>query len=119
MPSDWPAKEFALAMILVLGLEALFRLFIYCVPYRPPINLLGRLATGRLIIPGYDKVFVSPLAAAVGVPLLAWQLTGLGLPAKLVMPVAAAAGLYLVLAGPPLYPDWHLTGHHRHVGSVS
>ena len=37
------------------------RLLIYTGPFRPPISLRGRIATGRWVIPGYDYVLLAPL----------------------------------------------------------
>jgi hypothetical protein len=36
------------------------RLAHYCENFWPPISFAGRIRTGRLIIPGYDKVFIAP-----------------------------------------------------------
>jgi len=48
---------------------ALVRAATYCATYWPPISLLGRLATGRLIIPGYDKVFIAPICTILALVL--------------------------------------------------
>ena len=47
----------------------------YCIGYAPPINIWGRIATGRLIIPGYDHVIVAP-ATALAVGVVAWYVPG-------------------------------------------
>jgi hypothetical protein len=45
---------------------AFLRLLVYRVyEFRPPINLAGRVSTGRWVIPSYDRVFVAPLLAVV------------------------------------------------------
>lgn len=52
---------------------AIFRTVTYGGIHRPPISLLGRIFTGRLIIPGYDKIYVAPiciLLAGVAFPLV-------------------------------------------------
>jgi hypothetical protein len=89
------------------------RLGIYTIGYAPPISLLGRLATGRVVIPHYDSVFVAPLVAAA----TAWWLPTfcefLGLPPVIYMPLVCGIVLWLSLALPPRREDWHLTGHHR------
>jgi len=92
---------------------ALVRIAIYVVGFVPPITLLGRLATGRLIIPGYDVVFAAPLA----VLLIAWVMVdggaSAGIPPLIYGPAAAGVAVWLALALPPRREVWQLTGHHR------
>jgi hypothetical protein len=89
------------------------RLVLYCDGYQPPISLAGRWATGRWVIPGYDRVFVAPLctlATGVGVPV---GLLLLGCPAHVAYPVAT---FLVLLTAQGLGPDlstWRLTGEHR------
>jgi hypothetical protein len=79
----------------------------------PPISLLGRIATGRIVIPGYDKIFLAPacgVALSIVTPLALshWGFSGpawLGITVGLVL--AANLGL-----GPGLNV-WRLTGAHR------
>ncbi len=44
------------------------RVGIYCAHCRPPMSVWGRIGTFRWIIPGYDRVFASPLLAMLIVP---------------------------------------------------
>jgi hypothetical protein len=90
-----------------------FRLLVYLPGYAPPINLLGRLATGRWLIPGYDQVFVAPLLALwVGVSLPPFLLLA-GVNELVAMPLGLTVVLFLVLAVGPSVKTWRLTGHHR------
>lgn len=45
---------------------SLARAFIYCaaVPFKPPITFIGRIVTGRWIIPRHDRIYVAPLLSA-------------------------------------------------------
>jgi hypothetical protein len=89
------------------------RLLIYCMTVTPPFNVWGRLASGRLVIPGFDQVFLTPLAVvvlgAVGGALLprdgAW--------ANRSTAFLVAALWFVLLAGGPTLQNWFLTGHHR------
>jgi hypothetical protein len=89
------------------------RVAIYTFGHAPPVSLLGRVATGRLIIPGYDSVFVAPLIAATA----AWSLSALGewlgMSPGVYVPITCGIVVWLSLALPPRREDWHLTGHHR------
>ncbi len=89
------------------------RLGIYLGRCRPPISLLGRVATRRLIIPGYDIVFVGPLVAvlaAVAVPpILMW----IGIGPGLAFPLSTAVTVWLALTLPPPLKRWYFTGHYQ------
>ena len=52
------------ACMAIAGGLGLMRVAIYCGYYRWPLGLFGRLRTGRLIIPRFDYVFISPLVVA-------------------------------------------------------
>ena len=89
------------------------RLAAYAQGHAPPIGLWGRIRTGRWIIPGYDQIFVAPLAIAI-IGILAVDRFR---PPFLTDEVALAGGLALAMlvcttAGPDL-ARWRLTGHHR------
>jgi hypothetical protein len=86
---------------------------IYTIGYAPPISLLGRLATGRLVIPGYDVVFAAPLAVAMVAWLLPEAAVGIAVPSLIAIPVTAAIAVWLSLALPPRRAVWHYTGQHR------
>ncbi|MGD9648727.1 MAG: hypothetical protein AB7U73_23655, partial [Pirellulales bacterium] len=50
---DREAVSLMAPMLIVVG-AAVVRLALYVVEFRAPINLFGRIATGRLLIPAYD-----------------------------------------------------------------
>jgi hypothetical protein len=103
------------ATILVFAaFAALARFAIYCSGLGPSFNVWGRLVSGRIIVPGFDQVVVTPLvvlalAIAGGVAIRhsgAWY------------PVASACvvGLlwFTLLDGGPTMRKWILTGQHRY-----
>lgn len=95
-----------------------FRVGIYVTGYAPPISLLGRIATFRWIIPGYDQVFLAPIVGALLVAFGPQALAGIGLPWE--FGIAALIGLLVIVAlsMPPTLDQWRLTGHHRIVPAV-
>ena len=102
------------AILVFATFAALARFAIYCSGLGPSFNLWGRLASGRIIMPGFDQVVVTPLivlalAIAGGVVIRhsgAWY------------PVASACVVGLLwftpLDGGPTMRKWILTGHHRY-----
>lgn len=101
--------------ILIVGPAtfALMRICVYCVQHWPPISLLGRIFTLRWIIPGYDRVFITPvatLASGYAVSILAWY--GL-LSYEVAAPMVVLVSGVVAFNGGPSLADWKLTGHHR------
>lgn len=109
------------AGVLVQGtwIAALVRLGVYTSGYASPMNLWGRLWTGRWIIPGYDKVFVGPLCTLLVSPVSAWALHRLGVPLDVLLPVCCTLMIFTVLAMPPRFRRWQLTGRHRIVPAIT
>ena len=94
-------------------LAALFRLGLYGSGTAPPINILGRIASGRFIVPGYDKIFLTPLAvvltAILGVILV--KRSGAWYPAA--ESCVLAVIWYVLFGGGPTLRSWVLTGQVR------
>jgi hypothetical protein len=91
----------------------LTRLAAYCWGYAPPINVWGRIFTLRWIIPGYDQVFLAPLAT-IGVTVGAiWAQRHLNIPAGIAAPLTFATIFLFTLNGAPTLKRWRLTGNHR------
>jgi hypothetical protein len=105
-------------VILSMPLSAVFfvpvvRLSVYCTSYRSPISFLGRLATGRWFIPGYDQVFVpSLLAIWIGCSLEIISVL-IGLRHLYSQPIIIALVLFITLGMGPSLKVWRLTGQHR------
>jgi hypothetical protein len=92
---------------------AVGRLLIYCSNLTPSFNVLGRLSSGRLIVPGFDQVFVTPLAAilvAIGGGAII-ERSGKWYPAAESMVIALM--WYVIFAGGPNLQSWIITGWHR------
>jgi len=69
--------------------------------------------TGRLIIPGFDRVFIAPVAAVIIGAMIPLALAAMGVDRHVSLPLAIGAVLWVLLSwGPPL-AEWRLTGHHR------
>ena len=77
-----------------------FRFFIYFFRSLPPISLLGRLRTGRFIIPGYDKIFIAPIIMLLTAILAPIILKALGVPLN----IAFALSFSLVFFGGLVLP---------------
>jgi hypothetical protein len=96
--------------IFYCGIGALHKVLQYIWSHAPPISLLGRLATGRLVIPSYDVVlapvvyFAICLAATILLtgPILEW-------PARFVLPVMLTIYLLLMNTACPDLIRWRLT----------
>lgn len=93
---------------------ALFRLVNYVSGYMPPISFMGRLATFRWIIPGYDVVFVAPLCTLL-FPMATYVMfaTLWGLEADVSGPICLALGVFITFNMGPDLNRWELTGQHR------
>jgi len=96
----------------VCALICVGRLLQYCLGYSPPISVMGRVMTGRLLIPGYDHVFIAPAVCC----LLAWLLprvfaNHLPLQVSSAFTVLCMAGVAINMG--PTVQSWRLTGHHR------
>jgi hypothetical protein len=94
------------------------RVCTYCIGYAPPISILGRLANLQPIVPGYDWVIVSPVAAFV-VGVVFWYVPGwLEVPPIYVTPTGFILIWWILMAMPPSLRQWRLTGNHRVVPGV-
>jgi hypothetical protein len=92
---------------------ALFRAGAYAAIYRPPISLLGRIFTGRLIIPGYDMILIAPIYILLAGTLLPFALGLLGVSLTLIIEISFFMIFFLALSLPPNLREWRLTGAHR------
>ena len=104
---------FAGLLIMLPICVALFRAIIYACIYRPPISLLGRIFTGRLIIPGYDMIFIAPIYILLAGTLLPFALCLLGVNFTLTAEISFFMIFFLALSLPPNLREWRLTGAHR------
>jgi hypothetical protein len=118
LPPLAEAGTYCVLFYLVVGLCGA-RLFARCWHCRPPINLWGRLFTGRWLIPAYDLVFVGPLAVLVVGLLTPIVMRHLAAPEQTVLAVSLAATIGVFRGLGPSWPRWLLTGKHRLVPGVT
>ena len=113
--AQWLENEFLpYGFIVIITVScSIFRVLIYIGGYLPPISLFGRLFTGRLIIPDYDKVFWAPLCTLFTGIFLPVILNRIGVPRYLCIEITIFAVLSLTLMLPPKLETWKLTGSHR------
>jgi len=106
---------FSPGAILFLALPgALLRLVVYCTGLSPSFNLWGRFASGRIIVPGFDRVFVTSLSAvalATAFGVVIWY-SGSWNPVASAFAIASTC--FLLLSGGPTMQNWVLTGQHRY-----
>jgi hypothetical protein len=110
-----PEFGFVLGMALLVAgaLVPMVRVGHYCDGHAPPISVLGRITTGRLIIPDYDKVFAAPALAIALAVVLAVVTIRFGLDPLPIFPPAIALLLFISLGAGPSLVAWRLTGNHR------
>lgn len=95
--------------ITLLGLVLAVRLSIYCGNFRSPISFAGRICTMRWIIPGYDRVFLTPLATlGLGI-VFPIALARMQLPAALILSLSMPPFLIAAMLGGPSLKQWQLT----------
>ncbi len=89
------------------------RWLIYRTSAAPPIGLITRVRTGRLVIPAYDRLWIGPLCTVLVGAWAPMVLRGTGVPDMLVFTLSVGATLLTVsLVGPSL-EKWRLTGPGR------
>jgi hypothetical protein len=100
-------------LMFFLSLAPLGRLLVFCKAGLPPISFAGRVATGRLVIPSYDRALLAPLASL----LVTWcglsVLGRLGLPPILEFPIIATLSFLAALVPGPNLREWALTSEWR------
>jgi hypothetical protein len=89
------------------------RFRVYTSGYRSPITLFGRLASGRLLVPSYDQVWLTPLAALVIHAVLTSAPLAAIVPLNWLIPIAVGVNAVIALAGPPSLSTWRTTGGYR------
>jgi hypothetical protein len=115
-PQEMSSEDYSSFFFALYGCHlilCLIRLAIYLSGYRAPISLLGRFATGQILIPRYDIVFLAPMSSMAALYLCYHALLAAGLDSGLAIGISVwIAYLILLLAGPSL-EQWRFTGNHR------
>jgi hypothetical protein len=95
--------------ILMVIAATTVRWLIYVGEFHPSMGLFARIATGRLLIPRYDRVWIPFL--------LGWAIVLLQIrylrPAEVTGPIALAIGLTIQFGMGPSLKTWALTSPHR------
>jgi hypothetical protein len=91
---------------------ALSRVGIYCTGRLPPFSVLGRIGSGRIILPGFDKIFLTPLVTAVMAVLGAVFIRQSGPWYPPVESCVLGMLTFVLLGGGPTMKEWMLTGQH-------
>lgn len=97
----------------ILIFAVVTRLITYLTGFSPPISLVGRFATGRLIVPGFDQVFVAPLLAFLFGSSMMFLIPFANLNAEYWYPITFAAIWIIAWGLGPDFKTWTLTGNHR------
>jgi hypothetical protein len=85
----------------------------YVVGHVPPLSVIGRLKTARLINMGYDKVFLAPALAVLTAVVMPRTLELVGVPTPLIAAATAVVMLGCAFGIGPSLREWHLTGQFR------
>jgi len=94
-------------------LVAFWRIVVYGGINHPPISLMGRIFTGRLIIPGYDKIFIAPICILLAGILLPFVLDYYGVVTEWNFEICFFLIFFLAFSLPPTLNKWRLTGAYR------
>ncbi len=115
LPAGLPVRTDLPIMVLwtVIVVLAFARISIYVGEYRPPLTLVGRIATLRPILPGYDRVFLAPLATLLVGLLVPGELRFWAVPRDFIPPITLTLAMLVGLLTGPRLREWRLTGTHR------
>jgi hypothetical protein len=102
------------ALLLIAGVAVLIRLAIYCCGLGPSFNLWGRFASGQIIVPGFDQVFVTPLLV-IGLAIAGGAfIRHSGAWSTETTAILVVLLTFVLLSGRPTMRQWLLTGQHRY-----
>ena len=87
--------------------------------YASPISLAGRVARLRPLIPSYDQVFLTPLAAVFTLSAGPGALEHAGIPGDVALAISAGLTLMTLWLGGPDRRAWQLTARHRVVSGIN
>ena len=107
---DCPPPEL---IVVFAGLAAVFRLARYCAGLMAPFSLWSRIAWGRIVVPGFDKIFLTPLVAVLVSILGGMVIKRSGVRVPVTESCVFALVWYVLFAGGPTLRNWVLTGQHR------
>jgi hypothetical protein len=94
-------------------LAALARLGVYAIGLAAPFNIPGRIVTGRILVPGFDKVFMTPLAVVVTAIIGGIIINHSGDRFAVTASIVIAVLFWVLFGGGPTLRCWALTGQFR------
>jgi hypothetical protein len=89
---------------------AMIRWAFYYDNCHPPLSLSGRVATGRWIIPGYDHIFLPPLAILASATFIILYVNVIGASPSLVLAATVGTSILIARGAGPSMSRWRLTG---------
>jgi hypothetical protein len=110
--AEMPASSALLLFFAVIA--ALLRLAIYCSGLAPSFNLWGRFASGRMVVPGFDQVFVTPLTVIILAIAGGGLIRHAGSWDQAATAFIVALLWFVLFSGGPTLRRWVLTGQHRY-----
>ena len=96
-------------VMLIVSTVACSRVGVYMAGRLSPLSVWGRLRLGKLVIPGYDQIFVAPLIGVGGCAGLLWMFDNSPIGTSL----ALFCGLFLLSLLGPRLDAWKLLGSYR------
>jgi hypothetical protein len=97
----------------VVLLAAVLKAMKFTQGQRPPLTLMGRLFTGRFIIPKYDVIWVGPMLSCIAYLLVFSAGMSLSSHSILILPTATTMAFLIRMFVGPTLEDWHYTGAHQ------
>lgn len=104
--------EMAGFCIFFAGLAACVRIGIYCTEHFWPLGPIARLRTGRVVIPDYDKVFITPAMAILAGVFVPGIFESFGLSPAITLGLTLSTILSLSTELGPTMLNWRMTGSH-------
>lgn len=106
------ARQFFLVPWGSVAVAAIIRLGVYVGAHKAPTSLLGRLASGRFVVPGYDRIFLAPIFACLAVWGSFRIVEAAGTGPEIGSAAVLFAGLACALVLGPSLETFSLTGSH-------
>lgn len=94
-------------------LAAVVRLGVYAIGVATPFNILGRITTGQILVPGFDKIFATPLAVVAAAIIGNIIINHSGAWYPVVEPIVISVLWWVLFGGGPTLRSWALTGQFR------
>jgi hypothetical protein len=92
---------------------ALLRVAVYCIGISPPFTLWGRIASGRIIVPRFDQILLTPLSVVLLAISGAALIRRFSFYPAVTVSLFASVLVFVLLSGGPTLRRWALTGQYR------